>query len=182
MKRVDCPTHGESVLRLAQGRLGYAEALRAEQTRQECPHCRAWWCEALESESAQPVLVGVLEGIRQVPLPSAKRPLRQRQYLAAAAVLALLAGAMILLPGGWQMQAGNEPVSASEVGSLTETGLILSEGFETEPRLRPVVESAVKGDFDLGPAAARGAAGDGDQSIFSEDLEEGSFGGWSRHS
>jgi hypothetical protein len=181
MKRVGCPTHGESVLRLAQGRLGYAEAVRAEQTRQECGHCRAWWGEVLESEPTQAVVLGVQEGIRDFRPPQVVRS-RKRDYMAAAAVVGLVVGSLLIVPGAGEKRQGTDNAVARDALEVPDSDLIFSEGFEGESMLTPVVGEANLYDLETGAPTNHNATLESGDTIFSDDLERGSFDGWSQHS
>jgi hypothetical protein len=181
MKRVDCPIHGESVLRLAQGRLGFAEAVRAEQTGKECEHCRAWWLETFDSQSNLAVDQSVREAIQEFQPP---RPVRRVQwdYVAAAALVVLVVGSLLFLPGASEMRRARSTGAVPDELGVARTDLILSEGFEGEPILTPVIGRAALPGSESGASLHPDESAEEGDKIFTDDLEQGSFEGWSQHS
>ena len=181
MRNVDCPAHGELVLRLAQGLLGDTDAARAEQVGEDCEHCSAWWLEELGPESTRLVDLGVGEAIRDFR-PTQTRKSHQWNYLAAAAIVALAVGTMIFSPKVREMRPGSESVATADSREVVESELILSEGFETELSLMPVVGDAAQADLEPYSTLDPSSEEEGGGTIFTDDLEEGTFDGWSQHS
>ena len=157
------------------------EALRADRVRQECEHCRTWWQEELETESARAVGEGVTAAIRDFQPPRETRS-RQWDYVAAAAVVVLVVGTMLFSPSHREVRLGSGPLLPFEDHDQAASGLILSEGFEEESSLTPIMGDAAEPNLEADLGMPRDGASEGGETIFTDDLEEGGFDGWSQHS
>jgi len=118
-----CPDHGTLVLDLARGRLDDADAAAAEQVRDSCPICSAWWRDTLEGERAVAVDNAVAE-----TLASFRPPERARAFawLAVAAGVTVLVGAALV----WQIVSGPPDGSTHPVELVGQ----LFEGGDEGPR------------------------------------------------
>ena len=181
MRYVDCPAHDELVLQLAQGLLEGTDAAHAEQIREECEHCSTWWQEELVSQSTRQVDLAVQEALRDFRSPRTRRS-HQWDYVAAAAVVALVVGTMIFSPTAREMRVGREPVTTPVALEVVKSDLIRSEGFEDGLNLTPINTGAAQADLESHPTSNRSSAEKASDTIFTDDLEDGNSSGWSQHS
>lgn len=150
-----CPSHGDLVLALAQGRLDDDESRGAESALRDCPACRAWWQTALDHPDVAQGVADGLAGFR----PPAAQPASRPWPLRLAAALVLLAGgtAAWLAQGpavqGPAVQGPAEEVAGAAPASVRRPSVIVAEGLESGS-----------------PSAA--------ETIFADGLESGDLGSW----
>jgi hypothetical protein len=166
MKVPNCPDHENLVLELARGLLDDREALRAENVRQGCVPCKAWWSETFNSEAMAAVDEAVAESFSSFRAPARRR--RAWLAAAAAAVLAVGIGATtVFWSGSGERQAG--PVAPESSGAVLATwdfedGEVSAVSASVSDVPTPDVEHV------------------GDPAVFKSDLESGNLSGWSSHS
>jgi hypothetical protein len=166
MKVPNCPDHANLVLELARGLLDDREALRAENVRQGCVHCKAWWSETFNSEAMAAVHEAVAESFSDFRAPARRR--RAWLAAAAAAVLAIGIGATsVFWSGSGERQAG--PIAPESNGAVLAT-------WDFEDGKAPAVSASVS------DAPAPDAERASDPAVFNSDLESGDLSGWSSHS
>ena len=166
MKVPNCPDHENLVLELARGLLDDREVLRAENVRQGCVHCKAWWSETFESEAMAAVDGAVAEAFSDFRAPARRR--RAWLAAAAAAVLAVGIGATaVFWSGSGERQAG--PSVPESNGAVLATWDFENGTVSAVPASVPDVPT---------PDAEHA----GDPAVFNSDLESGDLSGWSSHS
>ena len=97
-------------------------------------------------------------------------------------MVALVVGTMIFSPTGREIRVGDESISAPVSLEVVESDLIRLEGFEDQMSLMPVVGDAAQTDLESYSTLDRSSEEEGNGTIFTDDLEEGTFDGWSQHS
>ena len=166
MQVPNCPDHENLVLELARGLLDDREALRAENVRKGCTHCKAWWSETFDSDAVSIVSSAVSESFSSFRAPARRR----RTWLAAAAAAVLVVGigaTTVLWRDSGQRQAG--PVTPEVSGDVLAT-------WDFENGTVSAVPASVS---DVPTPDAEHA---GDPAVFNSDLESGDLSGWSSHS
>jgi hypothetical protein len=161
-----CREHGNLVLELAQGRLDDREAMRAEQARVGCDHCSKWWSGTFGDDS-----LSVLDTAVDEVFSSWAPPTRRGHgwlAAAAAAVLAIGVGTTTLM---WR----DGEVSPTGARSASTAGELLSAmDFEDG------VAEETNTDTDI--AGNEFGETDGENAVFTSDLESGDLSAWSSHS
>lgn len=181
MKQVGCIEHGEAVLELAQGILEPAEALQAEQIRQDCAHCASWWGQELSGQAVTAVDAGVSEALQDLAAPPRRRAFGGNSLLIAATTV-LAAGILIFGSDSSVNEVADmsDPQEGSgSVASSSDPDLILAEGFEAAIGGQPaqwVVQVGVEAESEHGSDEVNPDA------IFQSGLEAGGLGGWNDHS
>lgn len=188
MKKVGCPQHGEIVLDLARGLISPSRAVHVEQIRVECEQCSAWWAVELDSRNFPKIDASVEETLRAFVPPQRQRRVR-KDYLVAAATVALAAGILLFASDTSVSRRGGEIADQAVVGLsgqssavFVEPDLILSEGFETHIEGRGLIvqvglEAEGAGD-DLHPSTEERSP----DTIFRSGLEVGGLEAWNDHS
>jgi len=155
MRTPDCPDHGRLVLDLAQGQLDEICAAQAEAIRSSCPVCSAWWHAELEGELAVSLDGVVAQAFDQ--FQPARRRLPAWMPAAAAAALAVGAGALWYGPG-------NVPVMETAHPTLAQ------ESFDGDLDGNGTIDAS-----DLGFAVH---GNQGQEAIFTDSLDTGDLSDW----
>jgi hypothetical protein len=175
-----CPDHERLVLDLALGRLDDQEALRAEDVRDTCPVCRAWWQAAVEGEVAEVVDKAVAAVFSDLELPERRRSPR---WLAAAAIVVMALGVGAL----WIAQRGTtaDPVAVSRTASIRtldfEVPAAVVEFSRVEvpdPEPEAVAQPAVDGAGGEQIRVAEAALETTPEPLFAASFETGDLGHW----
>jgi hypothetical protein len=148
------------MLDLARGRLDDEAGCRAEELRESCPECAAWWRSMMDDTALSEIDAGVAEAF------DAFAPPRRRSgwlAAAAAAVLAIGVGGTTLL---WN---GGDPGSSASPG---DGASVASFDFESDAADFVIVEREASTADDE----------ECDQAVFSDDMEDGALSGWTTHS
>lgn len=158
--------------------------------RADCEHCSAWWAAELDGQSLPEVAASVEQTISEFVPPQPQRK-AHRDYLVAAATVALAAGILIFASETSVSRRSGE-VADKAVASLSEPSssgaadpdLILSEGFETSTGGQPLglivlVEAEGEGFRDEIDSIAEERGSD---TIFRSGLEVGGLAAWNDHS
>jgi hypothetical protein len=161
MRAPHCPDHDRLVLDLALGRLEDAPAAAAEQVRESCPICSAWWRTELEGPAAAALDPVVNASIAAFEPPARRRVLRWLP-VAAAATLAVAAGLL------WQQHRAQPPVLTH-----ADPAEVTVENFDGDRDGNGVVDVA-----DLGFAVHVERTG---SAIFTDSLDDGQLTGWTPH-
>lgn len=160
-----CPDHGDLMLELALGRLDDREAERAEELRTSCAGCGQLWSSSFDEPALAVVDAAVAGAFAGFHAP---RHRRRGWWAAAAAVLVLGIGATSLLWRGGEdpAVASRQPATSDSVLSVWdfENGTLAAEASPT------VVEARVQ------------TAAEGEDAVFTNDLESGDLASWSFHS
>lgn len=190
MKSVNCPEHGETVLQLARGLVDPGEAARAELIRTDCAHCAVWWTAELDGRRFPGVDASVEQTLRAFVPPQARKRVR-RDYLVAAATVALAVGVLIFAPDTPESRKSGEvagrPVasqSGQSAAEIADPNLILAEGFEMTTEAQPLgltVLVGVEGEGFRDDIHAIAEERNPDV-IFHSGLEVGGLAAWNDHS
>ena len=155
-----CPEHPDLMLDLARGLLGDAEAAVAEDLRESCGRCEAWWDETFSGPAVEKVESAVAEVFAGFSAPARSR----RPWLAAAAAAVLVVGMGVVT----MMWRSGEPAAAGAGRTTAPDAVLTVWDFEDqavvarpdEPAQTPMVSPADQ------------------EAVFSSDLESGDLGGW----
>jgi hypothetical protein len=149
------------MLELARGRLDDEAGCQAEELRESCPECAAWWRSMMDDTALSEVDDGVAEAFANFAPPR-----RRSGWLAAAAaaVLAIAVGGATLLwnsgdPASQMVPDGSASVASFDFESHAATDFVIVDR-ETSPAHQEDPEGAV----------------------FEDDMENGELSGWTTHS